>query len=247
MSPVGGPGTAWHELTRSPLFGIALTLLVYQLAVWAWERSGRRAVLHPVLTSIAGIATGLTVLGIPYRDYWTGSGLIGMLLGPATVALALPLYRQARAIRAAAVPILTGLLAGAAAAIVATVVAVRLTGGSEQLARSMATKSATTPVALALTEALGGIPALAAVFAILTGVLGAVAGPALLTRLAVRSPRLRGLAMGLSAHGIGTARALQRDPAEGAFAGLAMGLGALLTALVLPPIALALGLLVSPG
>lgn len=225
---------AWTWLVGSPLFGVTLTLVAYQAARLLWKRTGRHAVLNPVLVAIVLAGGVLTVLGVDYDDYMVGGRYLAFLLGPATVALALPLHYEARLVRKAALPILVGIGVGSAVSVVMAFWATRAFGGDEQLALSMAPKAATTPVSIALAESVGGIPALTAVFTILAGVLGAVAAPAVLSLLRFRDLRVRGLAIGAVAHGIGTSRALEEHPTEGAFSALAMGLNALATALLLP-------------
>jgi len=225
---------AWSWLLGSPLFGVTLTLVAYKAGREIWERTGRHPALNPVLGAIVLAGGTLLLLGVDYEEYMAGGQYIVFLLGPATVALALPLHYEARLVRQAAVPILVGLVAGSAASIAVAYWVTRGLGGSEQLALSMAPKSATTPVSIALAESFGGVPALTAVFTILAGVLGAVAGPAVLSLLRFRDVRVRGLAIGAASHGIGTSRALEEHPTEGAFSGLGMGLNALATALLLP-------------
>lgn len=236
------PQAAWAGLTSSPLFGLTLTLLAYEVSVRIWRRCGRRAVANPVLMSIVLIGSTLAVLHVSYENYLTGGRFISILLGPATVALALPLYRQSDTIRRAAGPIILGILIGASAAVASALLVTRWSGGQEVLARSLAPKSATTPIAIVVADQIGGIPALTAVFTILTGVLGAVAAPAILSAVRIRDPRARGLAIGISSHGIGTARAIEDDPASGAFAGLAMALSAVVTPLAVPVVLAALGM-----
>jgi predicted murein hydrolase (TIGR00659 family) len=224
----------WTWLTGSPLFGVTLTLVAYKIALVVWERTGRHASTNPVLLAIVLVGAVLLLLGVDYAAYMEGGRYLVVLLGPATVALALPLHFEARLVREAALPVLLGLVVGS---MVSIVVAYTLTvglGGDEALALSMAPKSATTPVSIALAESVGGIASLTAVFTILAGVLGAVTGPAVLSLLRFRDVRVRGLAIGAASHGIGTSRALADHPTEGAFAGLAMGLNALATALLLP-------------
>lgn len=228
------PQEAWAWLVGSPLFGVTLTLVAYKVARLLWERTGRHPSLNPVLGAIVLTGGTLLVLGVDYDEYMVGGSYIAFLLGPATVALALPLYYERRLVRQAAMPILLGLVVGSAVSIVVAYTLTRGLGGDEALGLSMAPKSATTPVSIALSEAFDGIPALTAVFTILAGVLGAVAGPAVLSLLRFRDLRVRGLAIGSASHGIGTSRALEDHPTEGAFAGLAMGLNALATALLLP-------------
>lgn len=229
-------GEAWGWLVASPVFGVTLTLVAYQLATMLWERTGKHALLNPVLVAIVLAGGTLLLLGVDYRDYMTGGQYIAFLLGPATVALALPLHYESRLVRQAALPILVSVLLGATVSIsVAYGVALAL-GADEQIALSLAPKSATTPVSIALAESIGGVPALTAVFTIVAGVLGAVAGPAVLSLVGFRDLRVRGLAIGSASHGIGTSRALEDHPTEGAFSGLAMALNALATAVLLPAV-----------
>lgn len=236
MTPLltGRVDEAWSAVSGSPVFGVALTLAAYTIALWMWERAGRRAWANPVLIAVALIGAVLTVTGVDYDTYLRGGSLVALLLGPATVALAWPLHRELRLVRQAALPILAGVLIGTGVAVAVATGATLLLGGEEDLARSQAPKTATTPVAIALAESVGGIPALTAVLTILTGILAAVVGPRLLTALRIRDKRVRGVAMGTSAHGIGTARMLQESRTEGAFSGLAMALAALVTSLWVP-------------
>lgn len=224
----------WSWLISSPLFGVTLTLVSYKAARVVFERTGRHPSLNPVLVAIVITAATLLLLGVDYADYMVGGRYIAFLLGPATVALALPLHYEARLVRQAAGPILLGLVTGSVVSIVVAFEITKALGGGEDLALSMAPKSATTPVSIALSESIGGIPALTAVFTIVAGVVGAVAGPAVLSFLRFRDLRVRGLAIGAASHGIGTSRALEEHPTEGAFSGLGMGLNALATALLLP-------------
>ena len=225
---------AWTGLRDSPLFGITLTLLAYQLARTLWKRSRGHSLANPVLVAIVLVAGVLLLTHVDDATYLRGGQYIAFLLGPATVALALPLYRQADRIRRSAPMILTTVVAGSVTAIVVGVVTVRLTGGSTELALSMAPKSATTPVSIAVSRSAGGIPALTAVFTIVTGVLGAVAAPTVLRLAGFRDDRARGLAMGVVSHGIGTARLLVDEPGAGAFSALAMAVNALVTAIAVP-------------
>lgn len=226
--------TAWSSAVSSPVFGITVTLLAYRLARRLWDATGRQSLANPVLVCIVLIGGLLLATGVDYEDYMQGGRFIGFLLGPATVALAVPLYRQLDEVRASVVPVLAGVVVGCCTAIVVGFALTRALGGSEQLALSMAPKSATTPVSIALAETVGGVPSLTAVFTIIAGVLGAVAGPALLSLFRVRDHRVRGLAIGVVSHGIGTSRALHEHPVEGAFSGMAMALNALATAIALP-------------
>ncbi|WP_102958007.1 LrgB family protein [Mangrovicella endophytica] len=227
-------GDIWAYLAASPLLSLTLTLVAYQLATALYERAGRPALLNPVLVSVVAIVAVLTVTGTRYETYFDGAQFVHFLLGPATVALAIPLYRQFDRVRRSAVAIAASLLAGSLTAIASVIVlglAMRVDAVSLV---SLAPKSATAPVAMGISEKLGGLPSLTAVFVITTGILGSVFGPFLLDLAGVRDPAARGLGLGTASHGIGTARALQESEAAGAFSGLAMGLNALATAILLP-------------
>jgi predicted murein hydrolase (TIGR00659 family) len=225
---------AWSAVSSSPVFGVALTLGAYQLARLLWLRTGNHPGVNPVLIAIVLVGAALWVLGVDYDTYMEGGSIVALFLGPATVALAWPLHLEMALVRRAALPILLGVTAGSGVAIVVAVLVTRLLGGSEELALAMAPKSTTTPVAIALAETIGGIPALTAVLTILTGILGAVIGPRVLTWMRVRDKVVRGLAVGVSSHGIGTAQMIQESRTEGAFSGLAMALTALATSIWLP-------------
>lgn len=225
---------ALDQLRTSPLTMLLLTLLAYQLGRVVQARTGGHALAQPVLVAILLVVPAITLLDVDYADYRSGAEPIAFLLGPATVALAIPLHRQAHRLRGLVTAMIVAVTLGAAVSITSAVLLVQALGGSELLARTTAPKAATAPVAIALAEGNGGIPALAAVLAILAGILGAVAGPRVLTLLRVRDRRARGLAQGAVSHGIGASRMLAEDETEGAFAGLSMGLTALAMSLLLP-------------
>jgi predicted murein hydrolase (TIGR00659 family) len=239
------PGAAWDAVTGSPLLGLVLTLAAYQVGREAWRRTGGHPLVNPVLVAVLVVGAALWVLRVDYATYLDGAGLVALLLGPATVALAWPLHQELPLVRRAALPVLAGVVVGSGVAVASAVLLTGWLGGGEPLALSMAPKSATTPVSIALAEENGGVPALAAVLTILAGILGAVAGPWLLTRLRIRDARVRGLAVGLASHGIGTAQMLHEGRTAGAFAGLSMGLTALATSLWVPVLVPVLVLLVT--
>jgi predicted murein hydrolase (TIGR00659 family) len=174
------------------------------------------------------------VTGTPYKTYFEGAQFVHFMLGPATVALAMPLYKQWSKLRHAAVPLLLGLAAGSITAVVSAVGIAYAMGASPQIMASLAPKSATTPIAMAISERFGGLPSLTAVLVICTGILGAVLARYVLNFLRIDSHPVRGFALGVASHGIGTARALQVSAEMGAFAGLGMGLNGVFTAIVVP-------------
>ncbi len=231
----------WVYLAASPLLGLTVTLVAYQGAYWIFRRSGMHPLANPVLLAVSLLVALLLATGTPYRTYFDGAQFVHFLLGPATVALAVPLYTQFRRVRAMALPIAVGLAAGSLTAILSAVAVGRLLGASTPSVLSLAPKSVTTPIAMGVAERIGGIPSLTAVLVIATGILGAVAGRSLFNALGVKDPAIRGFAIGVASHGIGTARAFQTSEQAGAFAALAMGLNGLLTALLVPALMPLLG------
>ncbi len=227
-------GDIWVYLSSGPLLHLTMTLLAYVLADWVFRRSGQRALFNPVLLSILLLVAVLSVTGTDYQTYFEGAQFVHFLLGPATVALAVPLYRNLPLIRRLWLPILIAIVTGALVSSTSAVLIADWLGASRQTLISLAPKSVTAPVAMGITEKVGGLPSLTAALVVLTGVLGAVVGVAVLALVRVRDDRARGLALGVSCHGIGTARAFQVSDQAGAFAALAMGLMALASALVLP-------------
>jgi predicted murein hydrolase (TIGR00659 family) len=215
------------------LLGVVATVGVFSLALAVYRRSGA-FILNPVLVSITALAGALVTLEIPYEQYREGGRLLAFFLGPAVVALGVPLHQQrseiARRSRAIGVSVVVGSLAGVLAG---TLVAVLL-GAPDQIARTLAPRSVTTPIAIEIAARVGGIPSLTAVLVILSGVFGAVVGPHVLRAAGVRSRVALGFALGAAAHGIGTARAAEEGAREVASAGLAIALMGVTTALWVP-------------
>lgn len=224
----------WVYLSASPLLALTLTLAAYQLGFWIYKKAGLNPLLNPVLIAVVCLVSILLLTGTSYAVYFEGAQFVHFLLGPATVALALPLYRQLERVRRSSLAILVSLLAGSLTAAISAVGIAAVLGASEETLVSLAPKSVTAPVAMGISEQLGGLPSLTAVLVILTGILGAALGPLLLNLMGIKDMAARGLAIGTASHGIGTARALQVSELAGAFSGLAMGLNALATAILLP-------------
>ncbi|MDM8347923.1 LrgB family protein [Pseudomonas sp. sp1636] len=226
-------GNIWPNLINHPLFAIALTLAAFQVAMWLYRRSGW-LVLQPVLVSMLLVVGILLLCGLDYATYRTGAEPIALLLGPATVALAVPLQHNIKRIRQLFWPIMITLLAGGGLSLTLTLAIGWLLGADWVVLMSLAPKSVTMPIAMPVAEQIGGIASLAAVLVMLTGVIGTALGPLLLGWARVEHPAARGLSYGMNAHAIGTAHALQEGEECGAFAALAMSLLGILTALVLP-------------
>jgi len=224
----------WVYLATSPLLWLTATLVAYQAANWVWSRCRMHPLANPVLLSIILLVVVLRVTGTEYRVYFDGAQFVHFLLGPATVALAIPLYRQVQSVRRSLPVLLAALCAGSITAASSAMLIAWALGASHETVMSLGPKSVTTPIAMGIAEAIGGLPSLTAVLVMLTGITGSALGPWVLARLRIDDQRAQGLAMGLASHGVGTARALQIGEVAGAFAGLAMGLNGLATSLALP-------------
>jgi predicted murein hydrolase (TIGR00659 family) len=224
---------AWMSVIHHPLFGIAVTLGAYQLAMAAYEKT-RWLFLQPVLVSMLVVIAILLGCGLDYVEYRTSTEILSVLLGPATVALAVPLYLNLRRIRQLLWPTLTTLVVGGVFATGLCVALGMLFGADHMILMTMAPKSVTSPIAMLVAQQIGGVAALAAVFVLITGVFGAIFGPGLLSLMGVRHHAARGMALGLTAHAVGTSVALQEGEEAGAFAALAMSLMGVATALFLP-------------
>lgn len=224
----------WVYLARNPLLHLTLTLAAFQIGSWIYRRGNMNPLLNPVMLAVAMLVTLLVLTGTSYDAYFEGAQFVHFLLGPATVALALPLYRQVERVRRSALALAVSILCGSATAVVTAMGLAWLLGASSDTVVSLAPKSVTAPVAMGVTQQLGGLPSLTAALVILTGILGAMLGPPVMDLIGLKNWAARGLAMGTASHGIGTARALQVSELAGAFSGLAMGLNALATAILLP-------------
>ena len=230
-----GPDFAlWVYLSRTPLFWLTVTLMAYVLADRISLATRRNPFANPVLHAIWMIGGLLLLTGTPYRTYFDGAQFVHFLLGPATVALALPLYENRAVVRRALVPMAVALVVGALTAIISVVVIAKAVGLPTVVVISLAPKSVTAGVAMGISDSLGGDPGLTAVSCILTGIIGAVLASPILNALGLTDRRARGFGMGLACHGIGTARAFQVHPLNGTFAGIAMGLNAFITAALVP-------------
>ena len=227
----------WTYLSTDPLLWLTLTLAAYGAGDALFKASGLKPMVNPVLIAVAFLAVLLQLTGTSYATYFAGAQFVHFMLGPATVALAIPLYANLNHIKKAALPMIAALVAGSLAAMLSAVGIGVALGLDTNILLALIPKSATAPVALGVSEAIGGSPSLTAVFVITTGITGAIIATPLLNLLRITDWRARGFAVGVASHGIGTARAFQVNETAGAFSGVGMGLNALLTALIAPIIA----------
>jgi predicted murein hydrolase (TIGR00659 family) len=219
-------GEVWVYLAASPLLGLTMTLLAYQGATWLHRRCGGHPLANPVLLAVAVLVALLGLTGTSYQTYFDGAQFVHFLLGPATVALAIPLYAQFDRLRRMALPLLGALLVGSLTAALSAVAIGRLLGASEATQLSLAPKSVTTPIAMGIAERIGGLPSLTAILVIATGILGAMGASFIYRALKIEDDAVRGFALGIASHGIGTARAFQESEQTGAFAALGWALTA---------------------
>ena len=228
----------WVYLSATPLFGLTATLMVYALAQAVYVRLRQAPWANPVLWTVVILAAGLLATGVPYPSYFSGAQFIHFLLGPAVVALAWPLWLRREELRRRWGQLLIAALAGGIAATGSTLLLGWAFGLPPAVILSLAPKSVTAPVAMGIAEQIGGIPALAAVFAVITGLVGALSGKYLFDALRIPTNRggwaARGFALGTASHGIGAARAMQVNADAGAYAGLALGLQVVLASLLIP-------------
>jgi predicted murein hydrolase (TIGR00659 family) len=226
--------TLWVYLATQPLLWLTATMAAYVAADRLSRLSGRNPVVNSVLIAVVVLAIVLWTTGTSYRTYFEGAQFVHFLLGPATVALAVPLHQHWGLVKKSFVPILGALIAGSLTAIVSAVGIGLLFGMPQNVLASLAPKSVTAAIAMAVAREIGGEPTLTATLVIMTGILGAVMVTPLMNAMGLKDYRARGFAAGVASHGIGTARAFQVDPVAGAFAGIALGLNGLLTALIVP-------------
>lgn len=224
----------WVYLSSTPLFGLTATLAVYVAAAALYERLDHAPWANPVLWTVVVLGAVLLATGTPYPTYFAGAQFVHVLLGPAVVALGWPLWQRRTELRRRGKALLAAALLGGAAAGGSAVALGWALGLPAEVLRSLASKSVTAPVAMGIAERVGGVPALAAVFAVLTGLVGALSARYVFDALGIKAWAVRGFAIGTTAHGIGAARALQVDADAGAYAGIALGLQVLLASLLIP-------------
>ena len=224
----------WVYLAGSPLLALILTLAAYQIGVLVYERLHRHPLANPVAIAVALVATAITAIDMPYARYFEGAQFVHFLLGTATVALAVPIHRGLKELRGRILPLFAALFAGGATSIASAVGMARLLGADPSIVGGLYAKSVTAPIAMGVAERIGASPTLTAVFAITTGILGAVLARFVLNAVGARAWWQRGFALGIAAHGIGTARAFSVNEEAGRFASLAMGLHGILGAVLIP-------------
>ncbi len=224
----------WVYLSGSPLLALILTLSAYQIGLLVYERLNRNPLVNPVAIAVLIVAVAITLIDMPYAKYFEGAQFVHFLLGTATVSLAVPIYKGFSALSGRMLPLLLALLGGGVISILSAVGLARLLGADAAIVGGLYAKSVTAPIAMGVAERIGASPTLTAVFAVSTGILGAVLGRFVLDFVGVRAWWQRGFAIGVAAHGIGTSRAFSVHPEAGAYSSMAMGMHGIIGALLIP-------------
>lgn len=224
----------WVYLSANPLLWLSATMLAYVIGHWLYVKSGENPAVNSVAIAVVILIALLWATDSDYSSYFDGAQFVHFMLGPAVVALAVPLYEHRHEVRKTILPIAAALLAGSVTAVASAVGIAVLLGATMETVTSLAPKSVTSPIAMGIAERIGGLPSLTAGLVILTGILGAIIGTPLFNAMGMKDWRARGFAMGVTAHGIGTARAFQVNDVAGTFAAIALGLNGIATAILVP-------------
>lgn len=227
------------DFLKTPIFGILLSVVCYEIGIFV-QRKTKNPILNPLLIAIILVIAVLLVLDIPKETYDLGGSYILFLLGPATVVMAVPLYKQINLLKKDWLPILVGILAGSATSVLSVIGLTRLFGVNLEIAVSMLPKSVTTAIGMEVSKEIGGVVSLTVAVIVITGILGAVTGPFILKVLGIKDEVAQGVAMGTASHAVGTSKAMELGETQGAMSGLSIGIAGLATVLIIP---LVIGLL----
>lgn len=224
----------WVYLSGDPLFALIITLATYQFGYTVYVKFNRNPILNPAAISIILVSIIISIFDMPYEKYFEGAQFVHFLLGTATVALAVPIYRGFKNLKGKVIPIFIALITGSVASIASAVLIAKYMGAGEKIVGSMYTKSVTAPIAMGIAERIQVSPTLTAVFTVITGILGAILAPYILDAFNIKPWWMRGTAIGAGAHGLGITRAFSVNEQAGIFASMAMGLNGVLSAIILP-------------
>ena len=225
-------------LTKSPLFGLAISFLAYRIGVYVFKRV-RNPLLSPLVVSTAIVISVLVAFNVPVENYSAGGAMLSFMLGPSVIVLSVPLYRNFELLKSHYVAILAGIFAGTLASITSILLLSKLLGIDRAIIVSMIPKSVTTAIGLEISKELGGIVPITVVSIFVTGTLGAIMVPLVMKAARLKDPVAKGVAIGTAAHALGTAKAVEMGETEGAMSGLSIGIAGLIT-VVLAPILLVL-------
>ena len=222
-----------YNVLNTPIFGIVVTILFFNLGVYIQKKTNK-PMFNPLLLTIIGIIAFLSITKIPYESYKLGADCINYLLGPVTVVLAIPLYKQFDLLKKHFIEIIVGIVSGVLVSLGSILIIGKLTNANIDIINSLIPKSITTPMGLSLTNTLNGIESIAVVSIILTGILGAIMAPTIFKIGRIKHPVAKGIALGTSAHALGTTKALEIGEVEGAMSSLSIGVAGMITVIVVP-------------
>lgn len=223
------------QYLETPVFGLGVSILAYSIGLMIAKRT-RLAIMNPLLVAMVIVITILMLLGVDYQTYNKGGAMITFFLGPATVVLAVPLFRQWELLKSNLIPILTGIAVGSVAGVASIIILGRLLDLDLVLIASMVPKSTTTPIAIEISSVLGGNPSLTATFVSITGISGFIAGVKIIDAFGIKNPIAKGIAMGTASHAVGTAKAMEVGEVEGAMSSLSIGVAGIITVFLIPVI-----------
>ena len=221
------------ELLNSPLFGVCLTIIAYVIGMEIYKKF-KLPILNPILIALIIIIPVLLYFKIPLETYKKGGDLISFFLAPATVVLAVPLYKKIDLLKQHFIPILGGVIVGVLASILSCTLIGKVLGLNLSLIKSSLSKSLTTPIAIELSKQVGGVVPITIVMVMITGITGAVMAPFICKVFKIKNEIARGIAIGTASHAVGTSRAIEMGETEGAMSGLAIGVAGVLTVFILP-------------
>ncbi len=221
------------DILNEPLFGFVLTIFAFEIGLTLYKKT-KFPLFNPVLIATLIIVGLLLTLKIPLNHYNNGANMLSIFLGPVTVALAVPLYRQLDLLKRHLVPVLIGCFVGVVTSVVSVVVLSKIFGLNKTLLLSMTPKSITTPIGLAISESLGGIPSITIVAIMVTGITGAIVAPTICKVFKIKEKVAIGIGIGVASHAVGTSKAIEMGEVEGSMSGLAIGLAGIITIFVIP-------------
>jgi len=222
-----------YNVLETPIFGIVLTVLVFEIGIYIAKKT-KNPFLNPLVTSLLMIVTFLLITKIPYDNYKIGGDMISYFLGPVTVVLAVPLYKQFELLKKNALPIVVGIVAGVITSFATIIIICKLMGTNYEIIASIIPKSITTPMGISLSQSIGGIQAITIIGIVISGNLGAMISEPLLKLMKIKSPIAKGIAIGTASHAAGTTKAIEMGEIEGAMSSLAIGVCGVITVLVVP-------------
>ena len=222
-----------YNVFDTEIFGVILTILFFNIGIYIQKKTNK-PIFNPLLIAILGIILFLSITKIPYESYKLGGDRINFFLGPVTIVLAVPLYKQFDLFKKYLLEILIGISCGVVVSFISIKLIGHFTNADVDIINSLIPKSITTPMGISLTKTLNGVEAITVVSIILTGIVGAIISPIVFKFGKINHPVAKGIALGISAHALGTTKALEIGEVEGAMSGLSIGISGIITVILIP-------------